>query len=186
MAITTEEQRRDLRAALTGGEGGVPDAGLFATWIDGLLNVNRDAQMAEVRRLIGENGGGAMVPAGRAGEAGAVEPAPTVNAWRSTGGARDAEAMDMRIKALSQPAEYHRLRTAAVDEIQKAVTTAFNAAYAQFVSAGYSNEDAEKEALKGAQVVKDSMYKAMHAKFGDDELFLRGTSHHNTAFKIPH
>jgi hypothetical protein len=160
-----------LRAAAEGNEGVVDIAG-FGNSLDGYLTQANQANAAELTRILTAQG--------------RPNTERRVVAWEATGGKRDTEAMSMRVLALSEPAEFARQRKAAVDIIELNVNNTFKTSYDQFKAAGYDGDYAEKEALKAANVVKDAQFRALHAKFGDESLFLKGTAHHSDGYKIPH
>jgi len=118
--------------------------------------------------------------------AGYADGATRVNAWEATQGAKDSAAFEMSVMALSNPERYRQLRQQATNDIRDAVNKAFQVAFDQFRAAGYDAAEAEKEALKSAQVLKDSHFRAMHAKFGQDSLFMKGTAKNNSGIKVPY
>ena len=162
-------KRDEMLAAID--EDGKINKAVFGNALSELLVINNAAQVAEYTKILEA----AQVP----------KTTSRLDAWESVGGRRDADAMNMRIMALTNPEGYQALRDEAVRAIKIAVEAAFNSSYNQFKDAGYSMQDAETEALKAAQVVKDSQYRAMHSRFGDDSLFLKGTAHSSDAFKVP-
>ena len=161
---------RALAAAI--GDGTDPmDPAAFSSALHSVLTVQDRATQEAIRKQ--------LVTAGK------NPTASRLDAWASTGGSRDAEAMRMRVMALTKPADYEAARNAAVEAIKVDVNNTFATSLKHFQDAGFSTEEAEKEALKAAQNTKDVQYKALHARFGDDSLFLKGTDYHSKAYAVP-
>ena len=149
---------------------GTDPARVFSA-IDALIKIDREDELKAMRTEFSDMGVGK--------EASRIDP------WASSGGLRETSAMSMRIMALTEPGKYQTERPAAINLIKSDVETAFNTAFNNYKAAGYPVDHAEEEALKTAKLVKEAGYKALSAKFGDDELFLKGTAHNSTAFKVP-
>ena len=99
----------------------------------------------------------------------------TEDAWAELGGNREAQQFDMKMLALTNPAEYATMRAAALGQVKKTTEASYSTAYGQFVEAGFSREEAKQMALKTASVTKSVQEQAMNKKFGGLDSVFMGT-----------
>jgi len=97
------------------------------------------------------------------------------DAWAELGGNREAQQFDMKMLALTNPAEYATMRAAALAQVKKTTEASYAVAYGQFVEAGFSREEAKQMALKTASITKSVQEQAMNKKFGGLDSVFMGT-----------
>ena len=99
----------------------------------------------------------------------------TEDAWAELGGNREAQQFDMKMLALTNPAEYATMRATALGQVKATTEASYATAYKQFVEAGFSREEAKQMALKTASVTKSVQEQAMNKKFGGLDSVFMGT-----------
>jgi len=119
-------------------------------------------------------GAGAKIDVGDIGDS-LKKAYTTDDAWAELGGNREAQQFDMKMLALTNPAEYATMRAAALGQVKKTTEASYATAYGQFVEAGFSREEAKQMALKTASVTKSVQEQAMNKKFGGLDSVFMGT-----------
>jgi len=85
--------------------------------------------------------------------------------WKTVGGARAADAEDLRILSLTNPQEYSEYKRVAINEIKKVVEAAYISAYTQQKVAGLDEEDCKAAAKRQAMMIKDDQFKTLAIRF---------------------
>ena len=89
----------------------------------------------------------------------------TSEIWKTVGGARAADAENLRILALTNPQEYAEYKKAAIKSIQTVVETAYISAYNQQKVAGLDKEDCKAAAKRQAMMIKEDQFKTLAIRF---------------------
>ena len=66
--------------------------------------------------------------------------------WRDVGGYREQDQFNMRLLALTKPAEYAEMKAEAIRGVKDATENSYSVALKQHLAAGISMEDAKKAA----------------------------------------
>ena len=119
-------------------------------------------------------GAGAKIDVGDIGDS-LKKAYTTDDAWAELGGTREAQQFDMKMLALTNPAEYATMRATALGQVKKTTEASYSTAYGQFVEAGFSREEAKQMALKTASITKSVQEQAMNKKFGGLDSVFMGT-----------
>jgi len=111
----------------------------------------------------------------------------TDDAWAELGGNRESQQFDMKMLALTNPAEYATMRATALGQVKAATESSYKVAYGQFFEAGFSREEAKQMALKTASVTKSVQEQAMNKKFGGlDSVFMGTVAREHTPSYLKH
>ena len=89
--------------------------------------------------------------------------------WRDVGGVREQDQFNMRLLALTKPAEYAALKAQALEGVRKATESSYEVSLKQHLAAGVSLDDAKKAARNAAIATKDLQTKAMKLRFPDQD-----------------
>ena len=131
-------------------------------------------------------GAGAKIDVGDIGDS-LTGAYTTDDAWAELGGNREAQQFDMKMLALTNPAEYASMRAAALGQVKATTEASYATAYKQFVEAGFSREEAKQMALKTASVTKSVQEQAMNKKFGGlDSVFMGTVAREHTPSYLKH
>jgi len=89
--------------------------------------------------------------------------------WRDVGGYREQDQFNMRLLALTKPAEYAEMKAEAIRGVKDATENSYSVALKQHLAAGISMEDAKKAAKSAAMSTKDLQMKSMKMRFPDSD-----------------
>ena len=104
--------------------------------------------------------------------------------WKSVGGARESDAEDLRILALTNPVKYSELKRSAINAIQTVVEAAYISAYNQQKVAGLDEDLCKAAAKKQAMVIKEDQFKTLAIRFPNADDIISKNQHVKTTSSL--
>jgi hypothetical protein len=89
--------------------------------------------------------------------------------WRDVGGYREQDQFNMRLLALTKPAEYAGLKAGALKSVKESTEQSYATSLKQHLAAGVSMDDSKKAAKNTAFATKELQMKAMKMRFPDSD-----------------
>ena len=100
--------------------------------------------------------------------------------WKIVGGARDSDAEDLRILALTDPHKYSTLKRSAINSIQSVVEEAYISAYNQQKVAGLDEDACKAATKKQAMMIKEDQFKTLAIRFPNADDIISKNQHVKT------
>jgi hypothetical protein len=89
---------------------------------------------------------------------------------RETGFARERDAFDLRVKALTEPLKYNAERNKALNSVGATVQKSYQQTYELFRQSGESHEKAKAAAKSAGMQAKQLSMKQFHVRFPDSDV----------------
>jgi hypothetical protein len=99
----------------------------------------------------------------------ATDKLADISVWQEVGGAREEDADELKLLALTSPLHYSQLRNNALAEVRVATIQAYHSAFKQQLKARVPEKQAKAEALKVANATKKFQMDTMKLRFPDED-----------------